>query len=121
MRVRGSVEYQAVTLAKYTVELQDDHKHLQAVKNPRLAETPYRSPQLTLIDLGPGEWLLYWKTPDPAPAHRKRRIEGIIQLPLFDPLPEAKAIGADERRGTPHPHTHLHLVPSRTDEQDAEA
>ena len=40
------VEYQAVTLSTYRVELQDDHKHLQAVSTPRLASTPFRSPQL---------------------------------------------------------------------------
>jgi putative transposase len=114
------VEYQAVTLSTYRVELQDDHKHLQAVSNPRLADTPFRSPQLTLIDLGPHEWLLYWKTPDRAPAHRKRRIAGIVQLPLFDPPPEAKAVGADEGRGAPYPRTHLHLVPKLTSDQDAE-
>jgi Integrase core domain len=104
------VEYQAVTLSKYTVELQDDHKHLRAVSHPRLADTPFRSPQLTLIDLGPHEWLLYWKTPDYAPAHRKRRIEGIVQLPLFDPPPIDMAVGADEGRGATHPRTQLHLV-----------
>ena len=114
------VEYQAVTLSTYRVELQDRHKHLRAVSHPRLADTSFRSPQLMLIDLGPHEWLLYWKTPEYAPAHRKRRIEGIVQLPLFDPQTFAKAVGADERRGAPHPRTHLHLVPKLSDEQDAE-
>jgi len=31
------VEHQAVTLSKYTIELQEDHKHLREVSNPRLA------------------------------------------------------------------------------------
>jgi hypothetical protein len=114
------VEFQAVTLAKYSVELQDDHKHLQAVSHPSAIETPFRSPQLTMIDLGPGEWLLYWKTPDRAPAHRKRRITDITQLPLFDPLTFAKAVGADEGKGATNLRTHLHLVPKRTGEQGAE-
>jgi putative transposase len=104
------VEYQAVTLSTYRVDLQDDHKHLRAVSHPRLSRTPFRSPQLALFDLGPHEWLLYWKTPEYAPAHRKRRIAGIIQLPLIDPSSEEKAVGADEGRGAPHPRTHLHLV-----------
>jgi transposase len=99
------VEYQAVTLSTYRVGLQDDHKHLREVSHPCLSRTPFRSPQLALFDLGPGEWLLYWKTPDPAPAHRKHRIAGIVQLPLLDPLPEAKAVGADEGRSSPHPHS----------------
>jgi len=49
------------------VDLQEDHKHLSQVSHPRLAQTPFRSPQLALFDLGPGEWLLYWKTPELAP------------------------------------------------------
>ena len=77
------VEYQAVTLTQYMVDLQEDHKHLSQVSHPRLAQTPFRSPQLALFDLGPGEWLLYWKTPELAPARRRRRVPGIVQLPLF--------------------------------------
>jgi hypothetical protein len=114
------VEYQAVTLAKYSVELQDDHKHLQAVSHPRVIETPFRSPQLTLIDLGPGEWLLYWKTPDRAPAHRKCRITAILQLPLFDPPPIDLAVGTDGGSVEPPSRTHLQLVPKPTPDQDAE-
>jgi hypothetical protein len=48
-----NVEYQAVTLSKYTIALQEDRKHLKEVSNRRVAETPFRSPQLTLLDLGP--------------------------------------------------------------------
>src|SRR5438874_10810644 len=112
------VEYQAVTLTQYTVDLQEDHKHLSQVSHPRLAQTPFRSPQLVLFDLGPGEWLLYWKTPDVAPARRRRRVPGIVQLPLFDLEPIDLAVGADG--GTPHPRPHLHLVDSQvpSDEKD---
>ncbi|MFL5624182.1 MAG: hypothetical protein ACJ788_01135 [Ktedonobacteraceae bacterium] len=99
-----------MTLSTYRVELQDDHKHLQAVKNPRLQETPFRSPQLTLFDLGPHDWLLHWKIPDHAPARRPRRIPGIVQMPLFDPLPEEKAVGDERGRGTTHRRTYLRLV-----------
>ncbi|HEY4387308.1 MAG TPA: hypothetical protein VGN34_22860 [Ktedonobacteraceae bacterium] len=42
-----------MTLSKYIVELQDDHKHLSQVSHPRLADTPFRSPQFALFDLGP--------------------------------------------------------------------
>ncbi|MBO0790753.1 MAG: hypothetical protein J2P36_07365, partial [Ktedonobacteraceae bacterium] len=80
------VEHQAVTLSQYRIELQDDHQHLRAVSHPRLSHTPFRSPQLALFDLGPDEWLLYWKAPSYAPARRKRSVPGIMQLPLFDPL-----------------------------------
>lgn len=114
------IEHQAVMLSKYTVELQDDHKHLQAVSNPRLQETPFRSPQLALFDLSPNEWLLYWRTLDHASAHRRRRVEGILQLPLFDLLPHEKVVGADEGSGTPRPRTYFHLVPQPSQNQDTE-
>jgi putative transposase len=113
------VEYQAVTLSTYRVELQDDHKRLQAVSNPRLANTPFRSPQLTLFDLGPHEWLLYWRTPDYAPARRKRRVEGLVQPLLFDLERQDMAVGANEASFTPSLRSHLHQVkkPSETEEQ----
>jgi aspartate kinase len=41
------LEYQAVTLSKYRVELLDDQRHIKGVSNPRVAETVFRSPQLT--------------------------------------------------------------------------
>lgn len=113
------VEHQAVTLSTYRVEQQDDHKRLQAVSNPRLANTPFRSPQLTLFDLGPHEWLLYWRTPDYAPTRRKRRVEGLVQPLLFDLERVEKALGANEASFTPSLRSQLHLVknPSETEEQ----
>jgi hypothetical protein len=44
------VEYQAVTLSKYSVQLQEDRKHVREVSHPRLADTPFRSPQLELFE-----------------------------------------------------------------------
>jgi len=111
------IEHQAVTLSRYSVELQDDHKHLREVSHPRLAETPFRSPQLALFDLGPGEWLLYWKTPELAPAGRRRRVAGITQLPLFDLEPIDLAVGADEGRDALHPRSHLQLVEKPSSDQ----
>lgn len=105
------VEYKAVTLSKYAVELQDDHKHLREVGNPRLAETPFRSPQLTLIDLGPHEWLLYWRVPPYAPRRRIRHIPGIVQPPLFDLQFLEKVVGADETGSPARSRSHLHLLP----------
>ncbi len=104
------VEKEAVTLSQYEIELKDDHKHLKQVSNPRLSSTPFRSPQLTLIDLGPDSWLLYWKTPDQAPAHRKPREASLVQLPLFELSPRDLAVGDETVRGEPRPPTHLHLV-----------
>lgn len=114
------VEYKAVTLSKYTVELQEDRKHLREVSNPRLAETPFRSPQLTLIDLGPHEWLLYWRVPLYAPRRRMRHIPGLVQQPLFDLQVLEEVVGANEIRRSTDPRRHLHLVPQPSDGQGTE-
>jgi putative transposase len=52
------IEHQAVTLSQYKVKLQEDRKRLQDVSHPRLVETPFRSPRLTLWTLSSDEWLL---------------------------------------------------------------
>jgi putative transposase len=61
----------------------EDNKHITEVSNPRVIETSYRSPQLTLWTLGPDEWLLFKKLPDYVPRTKRKRIE-VIQLPLPD-------------------------------------
>lgn len=75
------VEYQDEELAFYTVQWQDDTKHIKEVTNPRVIETRYRSPQLTLWTLGPDEWLLFKKLPDSVARKKWKRTE-TIQLPL---------------------------------------
>jgi hypothetical protein len=112
------IEYKTVTLSKYSVELQEDRKHLRQVSNPRLADTPFRSPQLTLIDVGPHEWVLYWRVPPYAPARSARRIQGIVQLPLFDLPPQEKVVGGNEANAVTYPPPFLHLVPQSSDEPD---
>ena len=112
------VEYQAVTLSKYTVELQEDRKHLKGVSNPRLADTPFRSPQLTLIDLSPHEWVLFWRTPEYAPARRKRQVQRIVQLPLFDIPAQEKAVSANGTAPIAQQSPFLHLVPKQPNEQE---
>ena len=77
------VEYQDTDLAFYTLEWQEDNKHIKAVKNPRVIETHYRCPQLTLWTLGPDEWLLFLKVP-PHAVHKKQKKLDHIQLPLPD-------------------------------------
>ncbi len=77
------VEYEDTDLALYTVAWHEDNKHITEVSNPRVIETSYRSPQLTLWTLGPDEWLLFKKLPDYAPRAKRKRIE-VIQLPLPD-------------------------------------
>jgi hypothetical protein len=91
-----------VTLATYSVEVEDDRKQVRTVSNPRLVETPFRSPQLTLWNLGPDDWLLYWRTPDLAPVRRKRTAHEIIQQVLFDLAEVESAVGAEGLSG-PHP------------------
>ena len=114
------VEKEAVTLSEYEVSMRDDHKHVQKVRSARTHETPFRSPQLTLFDLDEGGWLLYWKTPEQVPRRNIRRVEGITQLPLFDPDLLAMAVGANEESGKPHRRTHLHLVGESTERQGIE-
>jgi hypothetical protein len=110
------VEHQAVTLAQYSVGRESDRKHVQKVSNPRLVETPFRSPQLALFDLGPDEWLLYWRAPDYAPARRKRRVEGLVQPLLFDFPREEKAVGANKIGPASSPRSYLHVIPSPSDD-----
>src|SRR6266581_1067222 len=70
-------------LAFCTMEWAEDRKHIKEVKNPRVIETGYRSPQLTLWTLGPDEWLLFLKLPDYAARKKPQRKPDVIQLPLF--------------------------------------
>ncbi len=95
MTTRGSVEHQAVTLSRYHVELHEDRRQIQASSRPHVAETVFRSPQLTLFDLGSAEWLLYWKAPAYAPRRRHTPLSNVTQLILFEVPVEAKAAGAE--------------------------
>jgi len=79
------IEYQGSELAFYTMEWAEDNKHIERVKNPRLIETGYQSPQLKLWTLGPDEWLLFLKLPDYAARKKPQRKLDVIQLPLPDP------------------------------------
>lgn len=58
------VEKEAVTLSQYEIDLKKDHKHVQVVRSAQAHEIPFRSPQLTLFDLGLDGWILYWKKDD---------------------------------------------------------
>jgi transposase len=103
------IEHQAVTLSQYEVKLQEDRKHLQTVSNPRAHVTPFRSPQLTLFDLGPDGWVMYWKTPDQPKVRHLRREQDIVQLSLFGPESLASAVGGEtaSQSGGPRPHLRL--------------
>ena len=77
------MEYEDTELAFYTVAWHEDNKHITEVSNPRIIETSYRSPQLTLWTLGPDEWLLFKRLPDYVTRAKRKRVE-VIQLPLPD-------------------------------------
>jgi hypothetical protein len=49
------VEYKQTDLALYSMTWHEDRRHITEVANPRVIETSYRSPQLTLWTLGPDE------------------------------------------------------------------
>ncbi|HLX40043.1 MAG TPA: hypothetical protein VKR42_05895, partial [Ktedonobacteraceae bacterium] len=49
------VEYKLTDLALYSMTWHEDRRHITEVANPRVIETSYRSPQLTLWTLGPVE------------------------------------------------------------------
>ena len=67
------------------MEWAEDNRHIKEVKNPRVIETGYRSPQLTLWTLGPDEWLLFLKLPDYAARKKPQKKPDVIQLPLASP------------------------------------
>lgn len=90
------------------------------MNNPRLADTPFRSPQLTLIDIAPHEWVLYWRVPSYTPRRNTRRVPGIVQLPLFDLSVEEKVVGADETSSLARPGSHLHVIRRFTEGQGTE-
>jgi putative transposase len=92
------IEYKAVTLSEYHVELQEDHTSLQQVSHPHLTPTPFRSLQLPLPDLESHERLLHWQMPSHTPVRRKRLVQGIVQLSLFDFSTREKAVGAYETK-----------------------
>jgi hypothetical protein len=77
------VEYQDTDLAFYTVTWHEDNKHITEVSNPRVIETSYRSPRLTLWTLGPDEWLLFKKLPEYAARTKRKRVD-VIQLAFPD-------------------------------------
>jgi hypothetical protein len=54
------------------VRYQPDKKHLRAVEEGRLFETPYRSPQLALWELDDTEWLTVIRRPDDAPRQARQ-------------------------------------------------
>ncbi len=77
--------YKDEPLAQYRVTYQPDKRHLKAITDPHLLETPHRSPQPPLWAWGEGEWLRVLRVPAYAP--RRPRAGGAAQPALFA-LPE---------------------------------
>ena len=105
-----TVEYQTVTLSKYQVELAEDRKQIKEISPPRRAQTPFRSPQLTLIDVSPSEWRLYWRAPAYQPRTPPSLRSGFVQLPLFETESIAVAVGSDETGSLKRERSHLSLI-----------
>ncbi len=80
------MEYQATALSEYKVTFSPDHKHIEAVKNPRRIETHFRSPQLDLWQTSETEWLLALRRREPVARKKPGKIVPLAhQLPLpFD-------------------------------------
>ena len=83
-RATLTVEFADQPLAQYSVAYQPDRMHLLNVTDPRLFETPYRTPQLPLWELGDGDWLKIVWLGRYAPRRAMRAVVG-AQLPLFEP------------------------------------
>jgi hypothetical protein len=67
-----TIEFADEPLARYRVRDQPDKKHLRAVVEPQVYETPFRSPQLALWELDDTEWLKVIRRPDYAPQRPRR-------------------------------------------------
>jgi hypothetical protein len=80
------IEYQATTLALYSVRLSSDQQ-ITEVKDARRLETHFRSPQLDLWQLSDTEWLLALPRPEPVARKMRSKIAPLARqllLPEFD-------------------------------------
>ena len=76
-----SIEFDETLLVQYTVDYQPDQKHFRAVADPRIYETHYRSPQLSLWHFGDDEWLKVLRLP--VRRRTKRSQSSVTQESLF--------------------------------------
>jgi transposase len=76
-----TIEFHQQPLAQYEVQFQPDKRHLQAVTERQLFNTPFRSPQLMLWTREEVEWHLVQRLP--VYPVRKRVPITARQLPLF--------------------------------------
>lgn len=76
-----TVAFGDTPLAQYRVQYQPDLRQLRTVDEPRVFDTPYRSPQLPLWDVREDEWLKVQRLPRrPRP---QRPVVQVVQERLF--------------------------------------
>ena len=68
-----TIEFADEPLARYRVRYQPDKRHLLAVEEPHLFETPYRAAQLPLWEWSDTEWLKVMRRPPYAPRKPRRK------------------------------------------------
>src|SRR5439155_4452353 len=67
-----TIEFADEPLARYRVRYQPDKKHLRAIEEPHLFETPFHSRQLALWELDDTAWLKVIRRPDYAPRQPRQ-------------------------------------------------
>jgi hypothetical protein len=79
-----AIEHAEEPLSQFIVEYQPDKEHLRQVKEPRLLEHRFVSPQPFLWPEDAVVWRLVQKLPDYAPRRQRRAENGRVeQLPLL--------------------------------------
>jgi putative transposase len=85
-----TLEFDEETLAQYRVAYARDGHHLRDVRDSRLFQTRYRSPQIPLWEPAADEWRPFLRLPAYAPP--RRRPDTAMQLPLdLGASPERRA------------------------------
>ncbi len=76
-----TLEYADEPLSRYKVRYQPDKRNLLDVGDPRLYDTPHRSPQPPLWELGDGEWLKVVRLSGYAPRRKREMAAAQATLP----------------------------------------
>jgi transposase len=80
------IEYQATSLALYSVRLSSDKQMIEEVKNPRRLEALFRSPQMDLWQASDTEWILALRRPEPVMRKKPSKVVVLVEqlvLPAF--------------------------------------
>ncbi len=76
-----TLEYADEPLSRYQVRYQPDRKHLLDIGEKQLYDTPYRSPQPLLWELGDSEWLKVVRLPEYASRTNRQPVAVQVALP----------------------------------------